>query len=111
MHYTAYYLSTPLHQVQTPAYFPANTTRTHGYAGHHVVPPGDAMVDPEEHLGASFSAYVALAPAAPPPLAVAPVSDDDRFAVLEKALRLVQGKDHQSYQFRDLCLFPKAALP
>ena len=30
---------------------------------------------------------------------------------LERALRLVQGGDRQSYQFRDLCYFPEAVLP
>ena len=30
---------------------------------------------------------------------------------LEKALHLVQGGDRQSYQFWDLCYFPKAVVP
>ena len=30
---------------------------------------------------------------------------------LERALRLIQGGDRQSYQFRDLCYFPEAVLP
>ena len=35
---------------------------------------------------------------------------DNRFAIQEKALRQVQGMDLHSYQFRDLCYFPKAVL-
>ena len=68
---------------------PAHTTHLHRYAAHPVAPPGDVMVDPEEHLGASYAAYVAPATAVPPPLAVAPESNDDRFAVLEKVLQQV----------------------
>ena len=69
------------------------------------------MVHLEEHLGATHMAYVVPAPAVPSPLAVTPESNIDRFAVLEKALRQVQGTDHQSCQFRDLCYFPEAVLP
>ena len=69
------------------------------------------MVDPEEHLVVTQTAYVVPAPTASPPLAANPVPINDRMDVLVKALRLVQGKDHQSYQFRDLYLFPEAALP
>ena len=69
----------------------------YGYAGHYVVPPGDAMVDPEEHLGATQSAYVVPAPAAPSPLVANPDPYDNRFTVLEKALRQVQGMDLHSY--------------
>ena len=76
---------------------PAHTTHLHGYVAHPVAPPGDVMVDPEEHLGASYAAYVAPAPAVPPPLAATPEFNDDRFAVQEKALRQVQGTDQQSY--------------
>ena len=87
----------PLHQVQTLAYIPAYIASTHGYADHHVTPPGDAVVDPEEHLGATQMAYVVPAPAASSPLAANPNPINDRMDVLEKALRLVQGMDHQSY--------------
>ena len=69
------------------------------------------MVDPEEHLGATQSAYVAPAPTAPSPLTANPDPYDNRFAVLEKVLRQVQGTDHHSYQFQDLCYFPEAVLP
>ena len=66
----------------------------HGYAAHHVAPPGDAMVDSEEHLGATLPAYVVPAPAAPSPLAANPDPINNMVDVLEKALRLVQGADH-----------------
>ena len=83
----------------------------HGYAAHHVAPPGDAMVDLEEHLGATLLAYAVPAPAAPSPLAANPDPINNRVDVLEKALRIVQGADHQSYQFRDLYYFLEAVLP
>ena len=83
----------------------------HGYVDHHVASPSDAMVDLEEHLGATQSAYVIPALAAPSPLVASPDPLDNRVGVLEKALCLVQGVDHQSYQFRDLCYFPEAVLP
>ena len=51
------------------------------------------MVDPEEHLGATQSAYVTLAPAAPSPLAAAPDALLTRMSDLEKVLHLVQGGD------------------
>ena len=57
------------------------------------------MVDPKEHLGATHSAYVVPAPAAPSPLAANLDPINNRMDVLEKALRLVQGTDHQTYQF------------
>ena len=98
-------------QVPTPACIPSYTAPTHGYVGHHVVSPGDAIVDLEEHLGAIQSAYVIPAPAAPSPSAASPTPLDNRVSVLEKALRLVQGVDHQSYQFRDLCYFLEVVLP
>ena len=69
------------------------------------------MVDPEEHLGATKSAYVIPAPTAPSPSAASPDPLDNRVGVLEKGLRLVQGVDHQSYQFQDLCYFLEAVLP
>ena len=100
----------PLHQFPTPAYIPFCTTPLHRYTGHYVAPPGDAMVDQEEHLGATQSTYVVPAPATPSPSAANLDPYDDRFAVLEKALRQVQGTDHHSYQFRDLCYFPEVVL-
>ena len=87
---TAQHLTYPhtLHQqVPTPTYIPTYTAPMYGYAGHYIAPPGDAMVDPEEHLGVTQSAYVVPAPAAPSPPAATPESNDDRFTVLEKALR------------------------
>ena len=69
------------------------------------------MVDLEEHLGVTLLVYVAPALAAPSPLAATLESNDDRFTVLEKALRQVQGMDLHSYQFSDLCYFPEAVLP
>ena len=69
------------------------------------------MVDPEEHLGATQLAYVVPAFTAPSPLAANPDPISSRVDVLEKALRLVQGIDHQSYQFRDLCYYLEAVLP
>ena len=46
--------SYPLHQQSpTPTCIPAHTAHLHGYAAHHVAPPGDVMVDPKEHLGAT----------------------------------------------------------
>ena len=49
--------------------------------------------------------------AAPSPSAVSPTPLDNRVGILEKALRLVQGVDHQSYQFRDLYYFLEEVLP
>ena len=83
----------------------------HGYAGPHVASPGDAMVDPKDHLGVTHSAYVVLAPAAPSPSVVAPDALLTRMGDLEKSLHQVQDGDHQSYQFGDLCYFPKVVLP
>ena len=83
----------------------------HGYTGHHVASPRDAMVDPEEHLGVTQSAYVVPTPATPSPSVANPDPINSRVDVLEKALRLVQGTDHRSYQFWDLCYFPEAVLP
>ena len=90
----------PLHQAQTPAYFAPPTTPTthlHGYAGHPVASLGDVMVDLEEHLDATQTAYVVPTPAAPSPPAATPESNDDKFAILEKALHQVQGTDFHSY--------------
>ena len=69
------------------------------------------MVNPEEHLSATLLAYAVPTPTAPSPLATNPDSINNRMDVLEKALRLVQGVDLQSYQFWDLCYFPEAVLP
>ena len=69
------------------------------------------MVDPEEHLGATLSAYTVPTPATPSPLVANPDPINNRMDVLEKALHLVQGVDLQSYQFRDLCYFLEAMLP
>ena len=103
--------SHPLHQqFPTPACIPAHTTQ-HGYAGHYAAPPGDAMVDLEEHLGSIQPTYVVSAPAAPPPVATNPDPINNRVDVLEKALHLVQGADLQPHQFRDLCYFQEALLP
>ena len=44
-------------------------------------------------------------------MAANPDPINNRMDVMEKALRLVQGADHWSYQFRDLCYFPKVVLP
>ena len=52
------------------------------------------MVDPEEHPDATQIVYVVPAPAASPPLAANPDPINDRMDILEKALCLVQGKDH-----------------
>ena len=78
----------------TPACIPAYTAPMHGYAGHHVASLGDAMVDPEEHPGATQSAYVVPAPAAASPSAANRDLINNRMDVLEKALRLMQGADH-----------------
>jgi len=69
------------------------------------------MVDPEEHLGATHSTYVLATPADPSPTAAIPDPINNRMDVLEKALGLVQGTEHQTYQFRDVCCFPEAVLP
>ena len=55
--------------------------------------------------------YVIPAPAAPSPSVASPDPLDNRVGILEKALRLVQGVDHQTYQFQDLYYFPEAVLP
>ena len=44
-------------------------------------------------------------------MAANPDPINDKMDVLEKALRLVQGKDYQSCQFWNLYLFPEATLP
>ena len=90
-----------------PQYFPP----LHGYAGPHVSTPGDVMVDPEERFRATHTAYVVPALAAQSSPAVVSDALFVRMGDLEKALRQVQGTDRQSYQFRDLCLFPEATLP
>ena len=87
----------PLHQVQNLACIPTYTPPQHGYASHHITSLGDVMVDLEEHLGATQSAYVVSAPAALSPPAANSDPINNRMDVLEKALRLVQGTDHQTY--------------
>ena len=64
------------------------------------------MVDLEEHLGATLSTYVVPTPAVPSPSAANLDPINNKMDVLEKALCLVQGADHQSYQIQDLCYFP-----
>ena len=59
----------------------------------------------------THSAYVAPAPVAPSPSTAHLDPYDNRFAVLEKALRQMQGTGLHSYQFRDLCYFPEAVHP
>ena len=68
------------------------------------------MVDPEEHLRVTHTAYTE--PASPAPVSSAATSDVllARVNDLEKVLRLVQGRDRQSYHFRDLCYFLEATL-
>ena len=69
------------------------------------------MVDPEEHLGATHSVYVVPTLAAPSLSTANPDPYNNKFAILEKALHQVQGTDLHSYQFWDLCYFPKTVLP
>ena len=69
------------------------------------------MVDLEERLRATHTAYVVPAPAASPPVVANPDPINERMDVLEKALRLVRGTDRQSCRFWDLCLFPETTLP
>ena len=68
------------------------------------------MVDPEEHPGAAHTTYAAPTLAAQTLIAAILDGLLVRVGNLERALRLVQGRDRQSYQFRDL-YFPKVTLP
>ena len=69
------------------------------------------MVDPEEHLGATPTAYANLAPAASPLPAATLAALLNRMGDLERALRQVQGSERQSFEYRDLCYFPEVVLP
>ena len=69
---------------------------------HHVASPANAMVDLEEHLGATHTAYANPAQAAPSQLVAIPDTLLNRMGDLERALRLVQGGERQSFQFLDL---------
>ena len=69
------------------------------------------MVDPKEHLGATQMVYVNPAPAASSLPAATPNTLLNRMGDLERALRLVQGGERQSFEYRDLCYFPEAVLP
>ena len=69
------------------------------------------MVNPEEHFSATQSAYVVPAPAVLSPLVANLDPINSTVDVLEKALHLVQGTNHRSYQFWDLCYFPEVVLP
>ena len=83
----------------------------HGYAGPHASTPGGVMVDPEERIRATHTAYVVPTSTAQSSPAVASDAFLTRLGDLERALHQVQGQDRQLYQFRDLCLFPEATLP
>ena len=67
-------------------------------------------MDLEEHLCATHTAYAAPTSAALVSTAATLDALLARVGDLERALRLVQGEDCQSYQFQDLCYFPEATL-
>ena len=102
----------PMHQhIPSPACIPLHSAPMHGYTGPHVASPSDVMVDPEEHLGATHMAYANPAQAAPSLPVATPDALLTRMGDLERALRIVQGGERQSFQFRDLCYFPEVVLP
>ena len=100
-----------MHQVQTHAYISQHFTPSHGYASPYATTPGGVMVDPEERFRTTHTTYVVPASAAQPLPAAASDAFLTRLGNLEEAFRQAKGTDHQSYQFRDLCLFLEATLP
>ena len=57
------------------------------------------MVDPEEHLGVTYTAYENPALAASSLPATTPDTLLNRMGDLERALRLVHGDERQSFEF------------
>ena len=66
------------------------------------------MVDPEEHLGATHTAYVNPTQIA---LFLPTTTADALHTRMGDLERLVRGGECQSFEFWDLCYFPEAVLP
>ena len=80
----------PMHQqIPSLACMAPRAAAMHEYAGPHATSPGNTMVDSEEHLGATHSAYATPVQAIPSPLVATPDALLTRVGDLERALRLV----------------------